>query len=850
MGATVQDTKTKQGVATNIDGKFTVTGTDLSELKISYIGHKTQTVKDLNEKNLIIKLEEDNKTLNDVIVTSCKKEDKQKINAKEALQRSIKIGDSEKATSVCLADVCIGEPGEYEKQETYLDDDDNCTSKEKLDENKNKRELCQSVCVKVKCTETELKNATGGKVENGQCIPVCDENNGFTRSINNVCERTKCAKSEIENLKKQDKNIDTFELDKNGKCVPSTCIQDYKLKGNVCVKYQCSTAEKESVLKSGAKGAKWDGTKCVPSQCDTDNGYTENKNNECVLTNCTKAQLQELKQQQGVADGKLENGTCVPICKKNYHLNEKTQKCEENKCPTAEEDWNGKECVKVKCSPDDLAAINAKEAKWENNTCIATDCDEDKNFRLESGKCICKDPYTLQNGACVNADILAEKQKAYDEAKAKEQSTENKLLGGLTTAATGIGTMELMQGMAEQSADKDAMADMATYIETMRCTYGDGKQVKAGPEEIELPGANDAELMKLRSEYLALAADLKERKEALGMKPGIESEVIIDRAQTGLYDDENVGITSGNYASLYRAQALKSEADQAKIDDASKTSSNRVKYGAIAAGAGVVGGILGNELINGKLGEKIKSAKEKKNAEKNEKQALEKLQKCLKDGGAKNTSDLKFDNFTPSILHLDKIYCSGSDWKDKLKNKDATTLFADTTDESTIKTILIKNFDCDIAGKLLDEELCNKTTENTSTQNTSTQHKTQNNSINSSTSKKYDSFIVDDWGDCWKIEEYIFTENSQNYKPKLLSYASNKYKLGKMEWMSIINDKKITGESKCEYLDEEKETRCLCRTKSTASSWTNVLTLTDAYQNDIYCRGNCPAHCAANADKL
>ena len=197
-------------------------------------------------------------------------------------------------------------------------------------------------------------------------------------------------------------------------------------------------------------------------------------------------------------------------------------------------------------------------------------------------------------------DKLEEKQKAYDEAKATEQSDANKILTAATTAATGLGGMQLMRGLAEQSSDKDAAADMAAYIETMRCTYGDGKQVKAGPDEIELPGANDAELMKLRSEYLALAADLKERKEALGMKPGIESEVILDRATTGLYDDENIGITGGNYGSLYRAQMQNNETDQAKLVEEQNTSAKLVKGGAIGVGAGIAIGIVGNLLINKK----------------------------------------------------------------------------------------------------------------------------------------------------------------------------------------------------------------------------------------------------------
>lgn len=186
----------------------------------------------------------------------------------------------------------------------------------------------------------------------------------------------------------------------------------------------------------------------------------------------------------------------------------------------------------------------------------------------------------------------------YENLKANEQSTANKTLTALSTAATGIGAMELLQGRAEQKADKQAEESMAAYIATMRCTYGDDKQVKAGPDEIELPGGNNADLMKYRSEYLALAADLKERKTALGMKLGIESEEILDKAATGLYDDENLGITSGAYASLYRAQMLGSEKDQSKIDADAKTSKNRVMGGAIAAGVGVIGGAIGNAIIN------------------------------------------------------------------------------------------------------------------------------------------------------------------------------------------------------------------------------------------------------------
>ena len=79
----------------------------------------------------------------------------------------------------------------------------------------------------------------------------------------------------------------------------------------------------------------------------------------------------------------------------------------------------------------------------------------------------------------------------------------------------------------------------------------------------------------------------------------------------GLYDDENVGITSGVYGSLYRATALNSEEDQAKIQEEKDKSAKRVKGGAIAVGVGAGVGILGNSLINGKLGELVKGKRSK-----------------------------------------------------------------------------------------------------------------------------------------------------------------------------------------------------------------------------------------------
>ncbi len=205
----------------------------------------------------------------------------------------------------------------------------------------------------------------------------------------------------------------------------------------------------------------------------------------------------------------------------------------------------------------------------------------------------------------VEINKLKELEEAYKKAYEKEHSLANRMISGVAMATTGIGGMQLAQGLAEQSADKAAEADMQAYLATFTCKIGDagGKSYKGGEMGIEVSGGN--QLTSLYQQYVDLAADLKERKNALGMAPGIESTVVMDKANMGLYDEiSGSGIENGTYASLYRA-SRGNESDQQKLAEQKDTSSNRVKGGAIAAGAGTVVGVGGNVLNNyvGKSGD-------------------------------------------------------------------------------------------------------------------------------------------------------------------------------------------------------------------------------------------------------
>ena len=183
----------------------------------------------------------------------------------------------------------------------------------------------------------------------------------------------------------------------------------------------------------------------------------------------------------------------------------------------------------------------------------------------------------------------------YHHAKENEQSLENRTLTSATMAATGIGGMELARGLTEQKVDKAAEDQMTSYISTFQCKVGD-KRYSGGESQIEIAGGN--ELINLYQEYVNLAKDLKERKTALGLAAGIESEVVLDKANMGLYDETGKGIENGTYASLYRA-SQGNQNDTQKINDAKSASEKRVIAGAVIGAAGATAGIIGNLAING-----------------------------------------------------------------------------------------------------------------------------------------------------------------------------------------------------------------------------------------------------------
>ncbi|MBO4672215.1 MAG: InlB B-repeat-containing protein [Alphaproteobacteria bacterium] len=371
--------------------------------------------------------------------------------------------------------------------------------------------------------------------------------------------------------------------------------------------------------------------KCIPTKCKNEFGNANNEpeNGACLQKNVDAPEKFVITLEQNGGTGcedALETYTrgepmsvaCLPTkggfvfdgWYRDAEFKESASKAKEEQIKQqmqengyGDGDINYKNTIFITANDSGDKTFYAKWIQKEKNT-PRTECTEPEKavhpnavaFEYTDGVCkptACKENYNLQGGKCVKSN-LQQAQEDYDAAKENEQSLANRTLGSLSMAATGIGGMELAQGLAEQNADKQAEADMTAYISTFNCKVGD-KRYKGGETGVELPGAN--QLTQLYQEYTTLAADLKARKEALGKAPGIESEVILDKANMGLYDNVGHGIENGAYASLYRA-SKGNENDIQKLQDQQDASKKRVTAGAVVGGVGAVGGIIGNIAIN------------------------------------------------------------------------------------------------------------------------------------------------------------------------------------------------------------------------------------------------------------
>ncbi|MDR1207419.1 MAG: hypothetical protein LBK26_03335 [Rickettsiales bacterium] len=197
------------------------------------------------------------------------------------------------------------------------------------------------------------------------------------------------------------------------------------------------------------------------------------------------------------------------------------------------------------------------------------------------------------------ADVEKENEKYFDqtraddlkqkaaEAKAREQSTANKLIGAAAIGAAGIGGMNYFQGAAEKKADEDSAADIAAYLSTITCEIsGRGGKIRRG-ETGAAPGfSNPARAVELKSEYIRIADKTRSAKENLGMPAGIESELIVDKSSLYDYGENGAGGKTAN----------RFDTAQERLD--SGEAASKMKTGATTALVGIGVGLVGNLAVN------------------------------------------------------------------------------------------------------------------------------------------------------------------------------------------------------------------------------------------------------------
>lgn len=382
--------------------------------------------------------------------------------------------------------------------------------------------------------------------------------------------------------------------DRNYKCEIATCADGWKPADDKqsCVKKltECTPEQKEQHPNASATGIKPGTEVCIATACKC--GF-DLKDDECVeweKENTTSEYSKpcptdtEPKLPKNAKSGTMQcnNGAAyckISACNDGYNHNTDNNTCDDlNKQP---------------CTPTDKNATSAEYRRVNGKTvCFITACSSKFNPSKDGTKCVGKNILSEAD----SLEKINKLQKNADEMRKIEQSTENKALGALGIGATGIGGQMLASALSEQSADTDAETAMRAYLATFHCNYGAGKNIPGGEKNIELPGGN--ELISLYSEYVNLANDLKVRKNALGLRPGIESEPILDSATSGLYDDVSIGKTSGAYASLARALSDPNSADAAAWAAQKSDTADKLKTGAITAGIGALGSLAGNLIIN------------------------------------------------------------------------------------------------------------------------------------------------------------------------------------------------------------------------------------------------------------
>ncbi len=192
-------------------------------------------------------------------------------------------------------------------------------------------------------------------------------------------------------------------------------------------------------------------------------------------------------------------------------------------------------------------------------------------------------------------EIIKNAEEAYQDAHDKEQSVANRLVTGVSTAATGLGAMQAASALAKQRVLAESENDMKKYLSTFKCEYGTGQSVDYGATETLMPG----DLLDYYKEYEDVADSLKATKTALGLRDGIESEVLYKDSNLYQYTTKERQTTfSDDVFSLARAMTDNDSDDATALAAQKEQNEKQLKVGGYTTLGGLAVGVGGNLLID------------------------------------------------------------------------------------------------------------------------------------------------------------------------------------------------------------------------------------------------------------
>jgi len=487
-----------------------------------------------------------------------------------------------------------------------------------------KYDLSNDICVSKegKDCDPNVENAKGGKyvkARNGDilCEPICNGENyrvkldggKYSCVLKTDRENDACTTKELNSMNvPHAKHGMVKEWDKNTgevkSCKIDACDNGWlpNAAGNGC--YEICNPEITNKLKAdGAFDVRVsdDGKTCVPNSCKCE--YTLTDDNKCVAwaaSGYTECKPKSEGAINGTPDCDGGKEVCyITTCDEPKYTLEGTAGTANAKCVSNV----GKDCNDVVALPEKATAGKQREIGGQMK-CVATACETGYNLRPDGSACVPKMVLPLDK----YQDKIADLKNNADAMHEKENSWQNRLIGAAGIGATGVGGSMVGAALSERAADAAAESAMREYVGTFSCDYGNDQLIDGGTVNVELPGGND--LMELYADYTTRATDLKVRKDALGMRAGIESEIVIPSADTGLYEYSPDGVASGSYASIARA-ILYADGPDADMWAAQKqATADKLKTGAIVAGVGAVGSLAANIAVNHNNPNKVKEIKQ------------------------------------------------------------------------------------------------------------------------------------------------------------------------------------------------------------------------------------------------